>query len=159
MKNRGFTLVEILVVLLLMGILAAIAIPQYSKTLENAAAQDAQVSSQAIASAVRMTVMDRLTVKNNSMVAPNLEAASGDGVSSVMTAGHLVAKGYLINMSYSKKYYFYVCNGTAAGSPCCAAGYYACAKRISGDYAAWTYRITTSGQCVATGSEDMPACQ
>lgn len=40
-KNRGFTLLEILIVVVIVGILASLAIPQYEKSVENSRGAEA----------------------------------------------------------------------------------------------------------------------
>ena len=46
-NNKGFTLIELIMVTIILGILAAVAIPRYSTTVDKAeeAAEDAVISS------------------------------------------------------------------------------------------------------------------
>ena len=51
MKNKAFTLIELLVVVLIIGILVAIAVPQYQKAVEKTIMQEAIVNLRTIAKA------------------------------------------------------------------------------------------------------------
>ncbi len=52
MKNKGFTLIEILVVVLIIGVLAAIAVPQYQKSVEKSKASQAFLLIKAVDEAI-----------------------------------------------------------------------------------------------------------
>jgi prepilin-type N-terminal cleavage/methylation domain-containing protein len=54
MGNRGFSLLELIAVLVILAILAAVGIPAYLKHVESARAADAQVSIGAIKTAYKM---------------------------------------------------------------------------------------------------------
>ena len=57
-KNRGVTLVEMLIVIIIIGILAALAFPQFSKTKEHAIGKEAIVNLKLIAAAEKIYRME-----------------------------------------------------------------------------------------------------
>ena len=58
MKRKGFTLVELMIVILIIGILTTMAVPMYRKTIETSKATDALAILNAIANANRMYNLD-----------------------------------------------------------------------------------------------------
>lgn len=70
-KSQGFTLIEMMIVIVLMGILAAIALPNYQSYLRRATCEDAKATLAGAANA-----MERFRAQNSTYVGSNL-AASG----------------------------------------------------------------------------------
>ena len=67
-SSPGFTIVELLVVVTIIGILAAVSIPQYVKTMETSKSDDAAALVQMIAVANRMYASDNsMTYVNGPM--------------------------------------------------------------------------------------------
>jgi len=54
MQRRSFTLLEIIIIIIIVGILAGLTLPQYLKTRENAVGKEAQANLKLIAAAERV---------------------------------------------------------------------------------------------------------
>ena len=69
MKNKlGFTLIEMLVVVLIIGILAGIALPQYQKSVEKARAAEALISINAILKSIDILYLKSGEYPNMSLI-------------------------------------------------------------------------------------------
>jgi prepilin-type N-terminal cleavage/methylation domain-containing protein len=149
---KGFTLIELVVVTLIMGILTSMAVPYYFKTVETSKATDSVALGHMIANSNRMYRLDNPTnlisgqITNSCNSQTNCAAASG--------ACKLLACGYVAQQDWQNSSYdFYVCNGGAGGTCCSSSGTeigVSCTKRKSGaaaNYAGWGYVFYSSGRC------------
>lgn len=156
MTKNGFTLIELVVVVVIIGILTSIGVSYYHKTVESSKATDAVAIAHLLSNANRMYRAD-----NPNYVSGQITDSCNSATCSTASGGcKLVACGYVAKQSWdSAAYDFYVCNGGTGGS-CCASNITACAKRKSGasePYSTWTYKFTNDGRCQAEGNE-VPDC-
>lgn len=164
LSRGGFTLVELIVTCLMIGILAAIAIPQYLKTVEVTKADDAVAVVNMIGTTNRMFALDH----NGSYVVGQFTTTC-TGAGTCPTAGPyttacmLVWCNYLADQNWAAKpYNYYACDGAAAGA-CATLGsgnQVAGAIRKSGaspgtdvtPYSTWGFTMNTAGTIGAYGT-------
>jgi len=109
--ERGFTLIELMVVVLIVGILAALSIPQYSKTVETAKADDAAATVKSLASAGRMFKLDHGNYVTDGVIDDSCNSKCCFGDTNPVCAQtefdvcQLVACNYLGSAKYSTQAY------------------------------------------------------
>jgi prepilin-type N-terminal cleavage/methylation domain-containing protein len=148
MKRKGFTLVELMVVVIIIGILTTMAVPLYRKTIETSKATDALSILNMIANANRMYQLD-----------------TGNYANGQISSSHvLVANKYIADHPWSNyQWVFCACNGTNCGScrgGCSGSSRIACAYNnspVGVPYTLWRYEIGMAGECYSYGT-NVPPC-
>ena len=145
MKNRrtGFTLIEMLVVVLIMGILASIGIPQYLKTVETSKATDSVTVGQMLSNAYRMYLIDNPGIPLTGQIT---NACNAGACSTADTSGcRLVRCSYVSQQNWSAGSYNYSVGGACGGNA-------ACVRRNGGNapYNTWGYDFDMAGGCAKT---------
>lgn len=162
--RSAFTLVELLIVVLIIGILSMIAMPLYKKTVETSKATNAISIANMIANANRMYQLDN-NIYARGQINDSCNTATCP-TSKTGSACELVACGYLAKQQWSGyQWVFCACNGTncapCPGSSCAGTSSLACASNhattLGSPYNTWRYEINLIGQCVAFGTK-VPAC-
>jgi prepilin-type N-terminal cleavage/methylation domain-containing protein len=160
MKRAGFTLIELMVVVLIMGILASMSIPYYYKTVETSKATDSISLGHLLGNANRMYALDNPGTAISGRISNSCNSATCTGATG---ACRLVACSYVAQQDWdAASYDYYVCDG-ASGGPCCGSSGgergVSCTQRKSGansPYSGWGYRFYSSGRCAEIGSA--PSC-
>ena len=157
LKPRGgFTLIELMVVVLILGLLTFLIVPQYMRTIESSKADDAAGIVKMIGTANRMFYVDRNQYASGSL--DDCTSGTCDNVST--NSCQLIYCKYLAAMDWkSKAYVFQACDKTN----CCSIGsvapgtaapnIIACAKRRPGaspgttksNYMQWGYTTNQDG--------------
>lgn len=142
--KHGFTLIELMIVVLIIGILTTIAVPQYKKTVDTSRALDAIATLQMIANANRMYQLD-----NNAYVSGFVNNSHA-----LVTRNYIATKA---NIDWSGEWSFYSCNTSTCGGGGCNGGIIACASNTT---KGWRYEVDTVGNCRAygTGVPDTADC-
>ncbi|OGS14148.1 MAG: hypothetical protein A2234_10680 [Elusimicrobia bacterium RIFOXYA2_FULL_58_8] len=149
-QSNGFTLIELIVVVTIMGILAAVGIPKYNLTVESARAADAVGMVQIVANAQRTCVIDN----------PDNPFTTACLIGAISSSHVLVQSKYLVDNDWNRmNYAYYTCDGAGGGGGCCGDNAIACGQRTAGSYNGWGYRINQSGACsVLTATPATPPC-
>jgi len=156
-SRKGFTLIELMVVVLIMGILASMGIPYYYKTIETSRAGDAVALGHLIGNSNRMYNIDN---PNAPVSGPVTNSCNTAVCSTASGACRLIACSYVAQQDWNQSSYdFYACNGAVGGSCCGFAGAVSCGRRKAGPsspYSNWGYRFYNSGRCETIGGA--PSC-
>jgi prepilin-type N-terminal cleavage/methylation domain-containing protein len=161
--RKGFTLLELIVVILIIGILAAFAVPQYMKSLENNKADDAAALINMVATTNRMYALDH----GGTYTVGTLTSACASQTSCPASGGaadpcSLVSCKYLAATDFDKKPYV-IAAGNKANCLSWAGSIVACgARRTTGfnstaqaPYSSWGYTVDDGG--VVTNQGGAPA--
>ncbi|MBI3288116.1 MAG: type II secretion system protein [Elusimicrobia bacterium] len=157
--DAGYTLVEMVVTVLIIGILAAYGIPQYLKTVETGKADDAVALVNMIGTTNKMFALDHNNVYARGSFAACVSgtACPASGAASY-TACDLIYCKYLADQNFSgKPYDFNACDpGSGTGGGQCSNGHVAAANRKSSasePYSTWEYEMATDGRIAYFGTD------
>ncbi|MFA6318605.1 MAG: type II secretion system protein [Elusimicrobiota bacterium] len=159
-RAAGFTLIELMVVVMIIGIVAAFGIPQYMRTVETTKADDAIAIARTVAAANRMATLDKrestfragqITSSCNEGACPDAGAADGCD---------LVKCKYVATQDWdTRPYDYFAADGSATtscgGKTFSSKGWVACAARKSsatGIYGTWGFAVDVNGAVEAVGT-------
>jgi prepilin-type N-terminal cleavage/methylation domain-containing protein len=154
-SEQGFSLVELLVVVLIVGILAAFSIPKYNHTVETSRAENAAATLIMIGQANRMFQLDLGQYANNGTLSDTCNSASccsgSCSASQRRDRCQLIACKYLASQPWSNgNYYFQAGTNVSCGvsASCSGSSRIACARRqgaASASYNSWGYIYCSDG--------------
>jgi type IV pilus assembly protein PilE len=156
-SRRGYTLIELVVTILIIGVLTSISVPQYMKTVETGKADDAVSTMNMVGTTNRMFALDHGgCYATGAFPAGAGATCTASGVACpagpwspcpVTAACALVACKYLADQDWGDKPYTYTALNGSIG-----ANNVASATRNGGSapYSTWGYTMAVSGQITAT---------
>jgi prepilin-type N-terminal cleavage/methylation domain-containing protein len=160
--RSGYTLMELIVVVLIIGILAAYGVPQYLRTVETTKADDAVAMVNMIGTTNKMFALDHggSYVNSASAFPANCAGAACPAAGPYTTPCALVGCKYLADQAFSSKAYdFFACDGAVNGD---CGGNGASGNNVSGakrkaagssaPYNTWGFTMNTSGTITAYGT-------
>lgn len=177
-SRRGYTLIELVVTILIIGVLSSFAIPQYLRTVEGGKADDAVAVMNMIGTTNKMFALDHngfyvfgqfpggtgVSCASTYGAPPCAGAAACPTVNVVAAQGSacmLVCCKYLADQAWGDKpYTFNACDAASgSGGGGCAAAKVAATTRLPSAYApynTWGYSMTAAGVISAANASTPP---
>lgn len=162
-RRRGFTMIELLVVVLIIGVIASMAVPQYQKAVERSKADDAITTAQMIGTTNRMYALDNASYTIGPLDDATCYASNvcNDG-GLPQDACELIHCNFLARQGWDAKPY--ACRSINVAADTCALGaggtnYVSCCKRratVGTPYSNWGYTMNVNGQVEAWGGAPAP---
>lgn len=119
MRQKGFTLVELMIVVIIVGILAAVAIPMYTEATEKARATECVAALGTIRSALRNYYAEHITYVNANFTDGN--RVTNGGILEVSDTGlngrFFSSECYVFDGDAGANAYSIKCDGSASTAP------------------------------------------
>jgi len=151
-RRKGFTLMELMVVVLILGILASLAVPQYYKAIETSKATDAMAIGHMLCNANRMFLVDNPAV----VLSGTMSNACNTGACNTASTSvcRLVQCNYAAAQDWDSGAYTYSMGGGLASYTRRRTTPPIGTTRIP--FNGWGYNFSLSGGCTTVGGA--PAC-
>jgi len=153
-NRKGFTLIELVIVTVIMGILASMGLPYYLKTVEVSKASDALAIGHMLANSYRMYLVDNPNLPLTGAVTNTCN--TGVCNTSATDACRLVRCNYVARQDWDASAYSYSVGATADIAASVSRKSGASPGTNSTPYTSWGYNFSTSGGCAVVG--EAPSC-